>query len=977
MHKFLLMVGGLMLVTGCSSFKGEVRERDSFNDGWKFNSYGQFPNSKNLQEPGGEIITATASTSGEAIERDGAVKNILDNNPSTFWNSAANNGEWVAIDLNKSHSISSMYMTWGFSGSPEIKVEFRDKNNKWEKVEFTKASSKAGSLKIDFAKPYKKTNGVKITLVKMPENSWPRIGEVHIFDESGKQISYEPEHDKRLSPKSVDFDSSEWENVVIPHDWAISGPFSNELDHATGLLPWMRVGWYRKDFTIPLSDKGKRILLNFDGAMANSEVYLNGELVGGWPYGYNSFFVDLTDKLKYGEKNVLAVRLDTVKFGSRWYPGGGIYRNVWLVKTEPVHVGQWGVYVTTPKVTKEDATAQFDVTVKNDSNKDAKVNVKVLIEDEDGVRFTSDSKSANIKKGESADLRLIADIKNPKLWDIKTPHIYKGSVVVETNGKVTDEYPLTFGVRTISVTARDGLLLNGKRVQVNGVCLHHDLGPLGAAVNTRAIERQLQIMQEMGCNAIRTSHNPPTPELLDLCDKMGLLVMDEAFDAWKTGKRPDDYSALFDKWHEKDLAAMIKRDRNHPSIFMWSIGNEVPDQMKPKMVKSLSEIVHKLDPTRKTVLCSNDGHTGLSEVAQSVDVTGYNYNLWAYSKFFNRKENKNTPLIGSETSSCLSTRGEYFFPADKNKLSDFQVTSYDSYYPGWGCTPDTQFEMLEKYPAVIGEFVWTGFDYIGEPTPYNNDATVLLNFKNAEDQARQKERLEKLGKIDVPSRSSYFGIVDLCGFPKDRYYIYQSHWRPNLPMAHIFPHWNWPERVGKVTPVHVYTSGDEAELFLNGKSLGRKKKEKYQYRLRWDDVVYQPGELKVVAYKDGKKWAEDVVRTTGAPAQLSMIADRNTIVNDGKDLSFITLKVCDDNGLTVPDADVPVQFTIEGPAEIIATGNGDPTSHELFQDTKRMSFNGLALVIIRSKKGESGTVKVTATSKSLKSAKVEVEVKNK
>jgi beta-galactosidase len=456
---------------------------------------------------------------------------------------------------------------------------------------------------------------------------------------------------------------------------------------------------------------------------------------------------------------------------------------------------------------------------------------------------------------------------------------------------------------------------------------------------------------------------------------MGFLVMDEAFDCWKRGKRNHDYGEIFDKWHKKDLNAMVKRDRNHPSVIIWSIGNEVPDQHNAKMAKMLRDIVHNTDSSRPVTFGTNSGRVSISPVAQAIDMIGLNYNLGFYSQALNKKENRNTPLIATETSSCISSRGEYFFPVGKHKRADFQITSYDIDYPGWGCSPDKQFEMLEKYPAVVGEFVWTGFDYIGEPTPYNSDATVLLNFSSPQEKERQQKALEKLGKIKVPSRSSYFGIIDICGFPKDRFFLYQSHWRPDFPMAHILPHWNWTGRMGEVTPVHVYTSGDEAELFLNGKSLGRRKKEKYQYRLKWENVLYQPGELKVVAYKNGKKWAEDIVCTTGKPAALKLQTDRSEINSHGDDLAFITLRVVDKNGLTVPTADIPVKFSVEGPGEIVATGSGNAASQELFKAHKRRTFNGLALVIVKAKAGETGTIKINALSRKVGSAEITVTVK--
>jgi beta-galactosidase len=547
---------------------------------------------------------------------------------------------------------------------------------------------------------------------------------------------------------------------------------------------------------------------------------------------------------------------------------------------------------------------------------------------------------------------------------------------IEQDGKLVDSYNTPFGVRTIQFTGDNGFLLNGKRVQINGVCNHHDLGALGSATNVRAMQRQIEIMKQMGCNAIRTSHNPPAPELLDLCDQMGILVMDEGFDAWVKPKRTNDYHLLFKDWHEMDWRAQLRRDRNHPSVIIWSIGNEIPDETTSAGIKighKLTNIAHEEDPTRPTSSACNRVPEGYNGFQDAVDVFGYNYRPFTYAPFHEAHPQK--PLYGSETASCVSSRGEYFFPLsdklDEGK-ADFQVSSYDLLYPGWATSPDMEFKGLDENPTVAGEFVWTGFDYLGEPTPYNKDSSNLLNFTDPADKAKMQKEMDELGKIHVPSRSSYFGIVDLAGFPKDRFYLYQARWRPDLPMAHILPHWNWPDRVGQVTPVHVYTSGDEAELFLNGKSLGRKKKAPLEYRIRWDDAVYQPGELKVVAYKNGKEWATDTVKTTGKPAKLALEADRTSITADGKDLSFITLRVQDTAGLMVPRSKNRIKFAIEGPGEILATDNGDATCLESFQSPERDAFNGLALAIVRSREGKAGSIKITATSEGLQPATVKI-----
>jgi beta-galactosidase len=779
------------------------------------------------------------------------------------------------------------------------------------------------------------------------------------------------------------FDDSRWRLVNLPHDFGIEGPFDQALPGGTGKLPWFGVAWYRKHLDIPAADAGREIYLDVDGAMSYATVWCNGKFVGGWPYGYASWRVDLTPYLKFGGDNVIAIRLNNPPDSSRWYPGGGIYRNVWLVKTEPVHVAHWGTYVTTPEASANAATVRMKVAVDNDADSDSTVSVQNEIFElrkdgkmgksiasitMDGVRVPA--------RGSQAEEGQIA-FKNPKLWSLENPQRYVVVTSVKQDGKLTDRYETSFGIRTIEFTTTNGFLLNGIRVPIHGVCDHSDLGPLGTAINTRALARQIEILKSFGCNAIRTSHNPPAPELLDLCDKMGMLVMDESFDCWESGKTRNDYHLLFDDWHERDWRAELRRDRNHPSIILWSIGNEVNEQQSPWkfwIPAELTSIAHQEDPTRPTTAACNQRTAGFNGFEKCVDVFGYNYKPTLYGRF--RQANPDQPLFGSETASCVSSRGEYFFPVTYDKSGgkgDFQVSSYDLYAPGWATPPDAEFAGQDKYPFVAGEFVWTGFDYLGEPTPYDRDESNLLNFTDPAEKAAMQKELDELGKIKVPARSSYFGIVDLDGFPKDRFYLYQSRWRPNLPMAHILPHWNWPERVGKVTPVHVYTSGDSAELFLNDKSLGLKKKGPFEYRLRWDDVVYQPGTLKVVAYKNGKKWATDEVKTTGPAAKLTLKADRNQIIADGKDLSFITVTVADKNGLLVPRSKNHIKFSVEGSGEIVATDDGDATSFESFQAPEHNAFNGLALVIVRAKAGQSGIIKLKAEADGLAEATIKIK----
>jgi beta-galactosidase len=808
---------------------------------------------------------------------------------------------------------------------------------------------------------------------------------VKYFNASVESVATDREPENLQLPSVND---NSWRTLDLPHDWAIEGPFSDTLENNTGLLPWKGIGWYRKHFIVSENDKEKRIYIDFDGAMANAKVWLNGKYVGEWPYGYTSFRLDLTPYIIIGKKNVIAVRLDTKNWDSRWYPGAGLYRNVWLVKTSQLHIANNGVFCSTPEIKKERGMLSVEAEVESHINEPLPVTIKALVyklNDKFELSSAPVAESvvvtATVPAMKDHDFRFDIAVKDPVLWDITKPELYRVAVIVMQGTTVTDRYETNFGFRTLNFTARDGFLLNGRRVEVNGVCNHHDLGALGAAFNTRAAARQLEILKEMGCNAIRTSHNPPAPELVDLCDKMGFLIQVEFSDTWRIGKKKDDYNVLFNAWHVEDMKAMVRRDRNHPSVFMWSIGNEVPDQRNPYLAKELNEIVKSEDNTRPVTSGCNDSNSGTNGFQKTLDVFGINYHLGDYKRFYDLKDNADQGLISTESASTVSSRGEYFFPIVQGDLNNnlpgkgiFQITSYDVAYPGWASTTDQQWTLLDKFPAAMGEFVWTGFDYIGEPTPYSGDLTGLKPGTRWYDET--KKMLDKMGATEVPSRSSYFGIMDLAGFKKDRFYLYQSRWRPELPMAHILPHWNWPERKGLVTPVYVYTSGDEAELFLNGKSLGRKKKGEFEYRLKWDEVVYQSGELKVIAYKNGNKWAEDIVKTTDNASGLSMSADRPAVRPDGYDLVYVTVRIEDKNKLLVPKSNNQLNFSIDGPGRIVATDNGDATSHESFQAKSKKAYNGLCLVIVAAEKGSKGSFAVKAESRGLKNAAVKVDIVN-
>lgn len=782
-----------------------------------------------------------------------------------------------------------------------------------------------------------------------------------------------------------DFDDSEWRHLNLPHDWAIEGPFNIDYNGSTGKLPYWGIRWYRKTLELSQDDAGKQIYLDIDGAMSYASVWCNGQYVGGWPYGYASFRLDLTPYIRAGQKNVLAIRLDNPDDTSRWYPGSGIYRNVWLVKTSPVHVEQWGTFVRNQQVDSENAVMEMGVNIENHAGKDVQVKLQtsVYLQGKDGRPVGEEvtqsmTKDIAIKKDSWSSARFQFKVDKPKLWDIDTPNCYVAVSRVFMDGKEMDSYETPFGIRTIEFTHDQGFMLNGQKVAIKGVCMHHDLGALGAAFNEVAAERQLRIMKEMGANAIRTSHNPPAPELVALCDRMGLMMQLELADTWQKGKRKNDYNLLFDDWSEADMRSLVRHYRNHPSVIMWSIGNEMPDQTTDQGViiaRNLTAYCHDEDPTRPTSLGCNKRDAVFRDIVNQVDIFGLNYFHKTYPVF--KEQNPTRRYHASETSSATSSRGEYFFPVTtdvNDSRSGFQLSSYDMTTIGWGCAPEVQFKMNEEYPFMSGEFVWTGFDYLGEPTPYNKDLTNLLNFSDLNELEKARKELEELGKIKTPSRSSYFGIVDLCGFPKDRYYNYKSYWRPDVPTVHILPHWNWEERIGEITPVHIYTSGDAVELFLNGKSLGRREKAHSYDRLTWDDVRYEPGSLKAVAYKNGQKWAEELVETTGKPAALQVTAEKTELKSDGTDLSFIRVAVVDSQGRVVPRSKNHLKFSVTGPAEIIATDNGDATSLLPFQLSERDAYNGLALVILRSQYMKQGKVLLTVESKGLPKQKIALKV---
>jgi len=908
-------------------------------------------------------------------------------------------------------------------------------------------------------------------------------------------------HGQQAGAAEPSFDDSGWREIRLPHDWAIEGPFEADADGSTGKLPWKGQAWYRRAFELAAGEDGRRVYFDFDGVMAFPRVYVNGQLAGEWDYGYTSFRVDATPYVKWGERNTIAVHVDTRKWGSRWYPGAGIYRKVGMVIAGPVHIAHWGVQVDGRPAEGAPAVAMTRTTVENHGRDGADILVDHVITDASGNAVATGRLTLQAPSGKAVTGELGIELSDPLLWDIEHPNLYTLTTTLTRSGKVIDTLQTRFGFRSFSFTADDGFHLNGRRVQLYGVNLHHDLGPLGAAFNRRAAQRQLEIMRDMGVNALRTSHNPPAPEVLDLCDEMGIVVWDEVFDKYDwTAGRPDLQPPL-PEFSRRHIQATVRRDINHPSVIVWSTGNEVDgnrdaEGVNPERVKMMADFVRDIDRSRPVGMANHIPSLVDGKNFADLDLMGWNY-ARRYANY--RAQYPNRPVIYSESASALSTRGYYdpVFPARKTDYAGtFQVSSYDLNAAAWADIPDLEFQLMQKDAFVAGEFVWTGFDYLGEPTPFPDQA-----------------------------RSSYFGIVDLAGFPKDRYYLYRSHWRPDETTVHILPHWNWPNRTGKNVPVFVYTNGDSAELFLNGRSLGMRHKGvrparapnlaaegratatvsldghgpaaatdhnmdtewrgdtgaswqldlgavkpvaqltvdvptkennyayviegsddgehwtrlaaqtarleprwsgptrsihnmqpvplrhlritfnqatnletgesapvglkevmvfgeaveddyydvTYDYRLRWNAVGFEPGELRAVAYKDKQVIGESVVETTGAAARLELVADRGVVSADGEDLVFVTVNALDAQGRQHPLARDEVFFTVTGPGEIAAVANGDPLSFEPFIADRRHLFYGKALVIVRPLAGQGGQIGVKAVATELEAAELVIE----
>ncbi|MEO8763171.1 MAG: beta-galactosidase GalB [Ginsengibacter sp.] len=763
-----------------------------------------------------------------------------------------------------------------------------------------------------------------------------------------------------------------WRTLNLPHDWSIEFDFDSTSPTGTGGGALRGgVGWYRKTFALPKSDKGKNIFIDFDGVYMNSEVWINGHYLGLRPNGFISFRYDLSPYLNYGrKKNVIAVKVDNSKQpNSRWYSGSGIYRNVWLITVGEVYVDHWGTYVTTPRINKDAAFVRLRTLIRTGHNKPGGTRtlaVKNTIYNNNGkpVAISRSIRESNINPGKDTTFQVEEfTIQNPDLWSVEKPYLYKAVTQIIINRKVVDEYTTTFGIRNFNFDANTGFSLNGKPMKINGVCNHQDLGCLGTAINRRALQRQLEKLKAMGCNGIRTSHNPPAPELLDICDEMGFLVMDEAFDMWKKPKNRYDYHLYWDDWHKKDLEDQVLRDRNHPCVIAWSIGNEIPEQWGGKtnedssgilIARELAAIIKNLDTTRPVTAALNEPYPNNAIIRSgALDLIGYNYHHKEFANF--QKTFPGQKFIGTETVSALETRGEYLMPADSlhrwperwdkpfnEGTPNLTCSSYDNVSTPWGSTHEETWKVVKKYNFLSGQFIWTGFDYIGEPTPYR-----------------------------WPARSSYFGIIDLAGFPKDLYYMYQAEWT-SRPVLHLFPHWNWKQG-DTVDIICYYNNADGVELFLNGKSLGTKSKTGEDLHIKWR-VPYDPGTLKAFSKKDGKIVLTSEVQTAGAPARLILNADRKTIDADGNDLSFVTVTVVDKNGTVVPYADNLIQFAINGAGFIAGVDNGSQTSLESFKGHQHRALNGLALVVVQSN-GKKGTITVTGSSASLESSALLIATK--
>lgn len=1003
LHTFMVMrAKHLLPLLAFTTALASAGERECFDFDWKFKYFSGY-------DP------ALAGSSATATKYQGGhpASHAVDNDMNTRWCAPdPKGGHKLMIHPNFDDPVKLFFIYWEKVCNFDVTVTVKCKNGKKIVEKFN-----AGGQAAAFIMMQDDPQPIESVLISIDGGTtatqWASIKEVIFTGMDNHPIQVKNGESAYVHALPTASEKG-YKTVQLPHDWAVESPFLADEPNETGKLPWNGWGWYRKHFDVPadFSPEKDRYYLDFDGVMSCPKVYVNGQFAGEWAYGYNSFRVDITPFLHPGEKNLVAVMASNLPLSTRWYPGAGIYRHVWLEKTGPVHLAQWPTYITTPKVSEDSATVKVQTSVENTSHEPAEVVVQQSV---NGIQATPTT--ITIAPGTQGVVEQDILLANPELWSCENPHLYTLETTVLLNGKVIDTKESTFGVRTIE-WRKEGFFLNGKRVQLKGVCEHHDLGALGGAFHARGYERKIEKLKEMGCNSIRMTHNPPAPEVLDLCDKHGILVIDELFDIWKRQKyeKVNGYHIYWDEWWQKDVHNFMLRDRNHPCIIAWSGGNEVPEQSAPKNKKrheeniaianGLRDEVRKYDTTRPYTVGCNYADAFNNGFSETMDVYGFNYKPHLYATF--RKKHPDMPYYGSETCSCIGTRDTYGFPLlwdvsggydlERITLPHFQVSAYGVASTNWGYCPDIEMHAHTLAPDIAGEYVWTGFDYLGEPTPYNQDSSIINNFAHLPEAERKAlmAKYEALGN-KAPSRSSYFGIIDLAGFPKDIYYLYQSQWNPELAQAHILPHWNWAGREGQKTPVMVFTSGDEAELFVNGKSQGVRRRgegatfrqkgadsrnskvpfldvSKNQYRFTWEDVVYEPGTVEVVVKKDGKPWATAKRVTTGESARVAPVADRRTIVNDGHDLSHIEIALKDKDGNVVPTDCRKVEFTIEGPAVLAGFCNGNPIDHTCLQDPQQSFFNGRILAVVRSKRGETGTATVTIKAEGLPEVKVPIIV---
>jgi beta-galactosidase len=936
---------------------------------WRFARFGLMPDGSRLAEPGA-ADGGPVSASSEESDKGNSAARAFDGDDQTRWCAdGPGAGQWIQAELPQSSALAALEVSFERVGAWAAKVELSEDGARWT------AGGEASAKNADRLRIATRGAGrfIRLTLTATPPGVWAGAREVRLLDATGSTLRPGKVAGRAAkTPAEPQFDDSGWRPVTVPHDWGVEGPFRMDLENETGKLPWAGIGWYRTTLAgLGASDRARKLYLDFDGAMSHPTIYVNGRKAGEWAYGYASFRIDITPFVRCDGTDVVAVRLDNPPKSSRWYPGGGLYRDVRLVRAATTHLAKDGVFISAPRADAEQALLRVSAEVEGADAARASVSVRLLAGE-------ASLATATLTKGADGILAADLAVTKPRRWDITDPFLHTVEVTVSVDGKVVDSERIPFGIREARWDAARGFLLNGRVVKLDGVCLHHDQGPLGAAAYPAAIQRQIRILKEMGCNAIRTSHNPPSPELLKACDAQGLVVMDELFDAWTIAKKPNDYHRDYAAWHQRDVAAFIRRDRNHASVVIWSTGNEIEEQGSKAghaVSTELRRLVRLHDDTRPVTAGMNNLGSVRNGFAATLDVVGLNY-PWRSRDIFTEAARlmPDKPRLGSETSSCVSSRDKYYFPVSENKgqgFFEFQVSSYDLYAPGWAAKPDLEFDLMDRDASVAGEFVWTGFDYLGEPTPYNQDTTNALNFRDPAERERAMAELRRLGNR-APSRSSYFGIIDLCGFPKDRYYLYQARWRPELPMAHILPHWNWAGREGQVTPVHVYTSGDRAELFLNGKSLGVRDRSKGEHRLVWNDVRYEPGELRVVVTRQGKPWTEARRESTGAATSLRLTLDRTEIRADNLDLAYLTVEVVDAKGRVVPTATDTLKFDAQG-AEIVAVDNGDATDLTTFSVPERKTFGGKCLAIVRASRSGEKTLRVT--SPTLPTAEIQLQAR--